>query len=511
MFNWAVYSFNMNKVVQPLEEKDNVTSNGGSSEEEHFVSFTELLIPMSLSLLLSMIHSQIVATASSTISSNKKKRLPQPAHRRKRERSTKRRKKPARVRTTSAVPAIGTTGETKPLQKNTMDSFTDKNAIGDVCDRAQIGDQSEDALCSNYKCRLELDNHSINRISSNNELKIGRNASNSKCNDDADLIIVKIGKAENVSILTSTINLDQNCSTKNVQLVVPSKELRRRNVNWDSPIKSHEIVHRQYHSSISEEGNEAGGSYVFEVAERNDGAKASAHDDGSPGSADELNDLDGDFGANNQNVADQTAGDDDGFESLNGKSSSGEENGNLNGVADGDPVINDIERPVQYSRGKDAAVVDPADGEGASAPNGINNGITNVSKFYFTDNFLQFDLTDLMFFVFSRMKKFSIRNQAVYFRRTRAVTSGITYKPLSSLAENWIAATPTKRVMMGNQCHRPIRHTTPRPQHRPPNGLESRPTVRIAAIAPPILTIIPTRKLNAQKVAPLSTIILRHR
>ncbi|XP_053684945.1 protein phtf isoform X2 [Sabethes cyaneus] len=52
MINLGIYSYNVNKA--------------GSNQEEHIVSITDFLIPLALSLLLSVIHSQIVATASNS-------------------------------------------------------------------------------------------------------------------------------------------------------------------------------------------------------------------------------------------------------------------------------------------------------------------------------------------------------------------------------------------------------------------------------------------------------------
>lgn len=85
MFNWGVYSINVNRL-------------GPDTDQDHIVSMSELLIPVALSLILSVIHSQIVATASN-VSKSEKQRQPQQQtggkHKRKRER-VKRRKKNSR-------------------------------------------------------------------------------------------------------------------------------------------------------------------------------------------------------------------------------------------------------------------------------------------------------------------------------------------------------------------------------------------------------------------------------
>ncbi|XP_061397395.1 protein phtf [Musca vetustissima] len=74
MINWAVYTCNVNRleaaaalnVSDGISMTTNITqtiaNNDDKSENDHIVSISELLIPMALSLLLSLIHSQIVAT-----------------------------------------------------------------------------------------------------------------------------------------------------------------------------------------------------------------------------------------------------------------------------------------------------------------------------------------------------------------------------------------------------------------------------------------------------------------
>lgn len=109
MFNWAVYSYNVHKVHDGNDnESSTCTSQGVDSEsQQHFVSLTELLVPLALSLVLSFIHSQIVATASSNALSAAKQRkyggdLPQAGGRKRRER--RRRKKHTRIRSVLNCP-----------------------------------------------------------------------------------------------------------------------------------------------------------------------------------------------------------------------------------------------------------------------------------------------------------------------------------------------------------------------------------------------------------------------
>uniref|UniRef100_T1PJG5 Male germ-cell putative homeodomain transcription factor n=1 Tax=Musca domestica TaxID=7370 RepID=T1PJG5_MUSDO len=78
MINWAVYTCNVNRLeataalnvssdsitttTTATNLSQTITNNDEKSENDHIVSLSELLIPMALSLLLSLIHSQIVAT-----------------------------------------------------------------------------------------------------------------------------------------------------------------------------------------------------------------------------------------------------------------------------------------------------------------------------------------------------------------------------------------------------------------------------------------------------------------
>jgi uncharacterized membrane protein len=62
MFNWAIYSLHVRN------------SNDNEKEEENSVPLCELLIPMALSMLLCLVHSQIVATSvTSSRTSNKRR------------------------------------------------------------------------------------------------------------------------------------------------------------------------------------------------------------------------------------------------------------------------------------------------------------------------------------------------------------------------------------------------------------------------------------------------------
>lgn len=74
MMNWAIYSYNVNRNNYRTDNNESdvcidpvVKSTNGSAE---FILMTELLMPMALSLMLSVIHSQIVATSSNNLSNS---------------------------------------------------------------------------------------------------------------------------------------------------------------------------------------------------------------------------------------------------------------------------------------------------------------------------------------------------------------------------------------------------------------------------------------------------------
>lgn len=272
---WPIYICNVNQKLHSRPVASAVNATGDEydrqqDEPELVLSFTELLIPIALSLMLSMIHSQIVATASNSHANDKRKCVLQPKNRRKRERSTtKRRKKPMRAR--NVTTAAGGVDNQKETAVDTRTSTAmEYERMGDVanCDR-----------------RTEI-------------------------------------------VLESLIDSQRNCTVDGVCLQPDSsiaKELRRRNVNWDSPIKSHVIVQRQHQSGWSDDGGRGEEAVVVEVLKPVD-------------------------------PVDQTAGDDDGFESLNGKSSSGEENVNL---TNRDAIPGTSDRTAPYNRPKDTLIKTP--------------------------------------------------------------------------------------------------------------------------------------------------------
>lgn len=84
MWCWGVYSYNIHRI------------ESGNADQVHIVSTIDLMIPMALSLIMSMMHSQIVATASipsNTSTVNKRSALLTSAKRRHRRRPERLRRK----------------------------------------------------------------------------------------------------------------------------------------------------------------------------------------------------------------------------------------------------------------------------------------------------------------------------------------------------------------------------------------------------------------------------------
>lgn len=263
MFNWAVYSYNINR-INTIKNDSDTCSDDDKKSDVQFVSLTELLIPIALSLILSLIHSQIVATASSTLPSSeqRKRDIVQP-NRKKRER--KKRKKHIRSR---------------PLLNL------------DVKQSLQPSDTKKSCLVVGRKIFNEL-----------------------------PFIVEQtpLGIHEKfVDKLSSKI--DKDCTNEEVR-----PQIRKRNVIWDSPIKSQVNC-----NSIEHE--------LFE-SKRKDAADCDKKPIVLNGIASD--EISNDSTENNENVillnenhvTDHTVGDDDGFESLNGKSSSGDETITVNVIA----------------------------------------------------------------------------------------------------------------------------------------------------------------------------------
>lgn len=208
-----------------------------------------------------MIHSNIIATASSSSSNDKRKGKLLGAKRKKRER-VKRRKKNVRSRET----------KTSSITDLTDPKYRSKN-------------------------NLDIKQKKLNTEISVNNFKIEKSSEST---------------SENY------FDADNSCCSSNIELNEPSTSCRKRNVNWDSPIKSQVVLSNSDHYvyKIDESGNYVNFNstdlkiddevqeFVEDILERAE----------QPPGLERIDEHNG-----------QT-GEDDGFESLNGKSSSGEEN-----------------------------------------------------------------------------------------------------------------------------------------------------------------------------------------
>lgn len=220
MLNWAIFSYNVNKPQTKSNDSDTCSANRPDDKlsANDFISITDLLVPMSLSLLLSLIHSQIVATSSTNLStSDKHSKGPVHPHRKKRER--KKRRKSTRSRSSLNVLV-------SDASKSRTNSLTEE----------------KEAIEINVPANRRASSQPVNEASDSN---------------------------------------------------FPPPRLRKRNVNWRSPIKSNYSVSDRNVQSSPEFENETAG----------------------------IRDADN----GNRTGTAAVAADDDGFESLNGKSSSGEE------------------------------------------------------------------------------------------------------------------------------------------------------------------------------------------
>lgn len=238
MLNWAIYSYNVNRPHTKSNESDTCDINNrtnGKSSTNDFISITDLVVPMSLSLLLSLIHSQIVATSSANLSvSDKLSKGPVQQHRKKRERK-KRRK--------STRPRSALNNETKSRTNSLAD---EKEAI-----------EPNIKMCRRLSSQLQQQQQ---QSQTQQQQRDQQPQQQQPQQNDAD---------------------ESNCSPQ---------RLRKRNVNWCSPIKSN------HNARIVQ--------FDIETSPNQD--------------------------TDNHNEHETIGGDDDGFESLNGKSSSGEEMSTIN-------------------------------------------------------------------------------------------------------------------------------------------------------------------------------------
>lgn len=249
MLNWAIYSFNAHRSQSRTNESDTCSANSqpdGKSLAIEFISVTELAVPMSLSLLLSLIHSQIVATSSANLVTPGAHKGPVQSHRKKRER--KKRRKSTRSRSLLNIHASETKSRTNSLTE-------EKEAIeANVQITRRLNSQQPQQQSQQQQAQSQAQQQQPQQL----PLKNATNESNGGS----------------------------------------PPRLRKRNVNWRSPIKSNSCT------------PDIKAVLHFDEFEK-DKIHAEQRDINNTG--------------NENGTAGAAAADDDGFESLNGKSSSGEE------------------------------------------------------------------------------------------------------------------------------------------------------------------------------------------
>ncbi|XP_055538024.1 protein phtf isoform X2 [Wyeomyia smithii] len=287
MVNLGIYSYNVNKP--------------GMNQEEHIVSITDFLIPLALSLLLSVIHSQIVATASNSGNlCHELKNCYLHSAMKKRERIRKRRRTRATFGGVNDSTTVKAPHDERNLQKaKNICPTAPKSPAGSPRRAVQkqgacSTSSSTSSEASNYQ-KTDIIKQSVGHISADQvmEKHKSENAS-AKQNTTKDFTQEKI---EYKKVQNGTYQLEQNAYTSEDAFLTRSSQtngtfepnivksfnksespaqpapdcsLRRRNVNWDPQMRV---------NSRTSNGNEI-------------------------------------------------PVDDDGFESLNGKSSGGEDSSN---------------------------------------------------------------------------------------------------------------------------------------------------------------------------------------
>ncbi|XP_058829601.1 protein phtf isoform X2 [Topomyia yanbarensis] len=277
MINLGIYSYNVNKA--------------GADREEHIVSITDFLIPLALSLLLSVIHSQIVATASNSNGlCRDMKKCHSHSTMKKRERIRKRRR--ARVHPTTGNETTTSTRsaqDDRELQKpkNAFNGnsksptgspmrtakkqgacSTSSSTSSEALSKQQLGK----ATCDIVKEGQNLGNFSPKKMRNGNVM-----LRNEETDANDSVFLLMSSNTNDASNSQEAINVTSNDLSASNQPQAGCS-LRRRNVNWDP-----------------QEGNGQ------RINSRTSSDTSNGH---------------------------EVAIDDDGFESLNGKSSGGEDSSN---------------------------------------------------------------------------------------------------------------------------------------------------------------------------------------
>ena len=195
MINWAIYSLNVNKIDLRILQSINVDTIV-VEDEEHVVPLCELLIPMGLSMLLCFIHSQIVATSSNTsrTSSGKRRQKFNP-NRKSSQEKVRRKKKNLRSRPLNV---------SNDLKTTTLYDTDDESGA--------------------------LILHGV------------VNKSSMKVHCDSENVFIEsiVATAGELSQIHNKMLCNSTSSCLNSDSTSPT--IRKRNVNWDSPIKSQLVM-----------------------------------------------------------------------------------------------------------------------------------------------------------------------------------------------------------------------------------------------------------------------------
>ncbi|XP_037947353.1 protein phtf [Teleopsis dalmanni] len=357
MITWAVYALNINRtnqegvsvtgIVYSLSAKNLTVSQNGEvpekQSEEHIVSLAELLIPMTLSFLLSLVHSQIVATTTATNNNkNKRRRFSNSNVNGKLSRDTRLRRRKKLVKNSFVEAA---SQQRKPLtiakKPHSSEEISAKILSNTTIDKT--GD-------SNYATKIYKISNSrtyygfpTSKENFNNLADINLNAT---VNAFPTLRLDLKGMVDDKSASCST-----DCSSTDTQLSISNK---KRNVNWHNPLENFK---KETHEKQQQTSPQTGSSTTTSETNSPNNWEANIpinsslpnsccmrKNNSSPnktvriddnveiidGSVHEVREIAGEEVRNvealenNSNIR-RAIGEDDGFESLNGKSSSGEE------------------------------------------------------------------------------------------------------------------------------------------------------------------------------------------
>ncbi|XP_055837141.1 protein phtf isoform X2 [Episyrphus balteatus] len=275
MISWAVYTF---KILHRLD-----------SDVEHIVSISELLIPMALSLILSFIHSQIVATSSGSSVSSKQQRYSNSTGK-PRDR-VKRRKKLVKMRSLETESPAG--GKPARSRATTPQELT-----------TSIHTKTTFVPLKDNKMFIKSPKNSL---------------------ESHALLEAKQSSSIDINPSKLTLDLKGCCSSTLLPNASSINECKKRNVNWDTPIHNFAAeVHVQNPSlvnvgpQVSTTSNSSVECSPREQIEVKKEPKIEEH-------VEDLNKIEEAPEDDNGRATKRSLGDDDGFESLNGKSSSGED------------------------------------------------------------------------------------------------------------------------------------------------------------------------------------------